>query len=663
MRGAACRPLFFMMTRMVKNIALRTGLIWLAAAVILMAGCRPNPAPPPAPQPSASPANTLPTQPVPTTPTPEPPRLLSICIGKEPSSLFVYADSSTAARAVGQALYDGPVDWLGYQPQAVILEQVPSQANGGVRRETVTAQAGDLVVDAGGELVALTAQVHFRPAGCQDESCAQVFAGQSEAALDQMVVTFRLRPGLVWSDGAPLTAGDSTFAFRTAQALFPAVQPELLRRTAAYSLVDEQTVEWRGLPGYLEPQAAGLFFFPLPEHILGQVAPAELPNLEQAARAPLGWGPYLLQEWIPGDHLTMMPSPRYFRQAEGLPRFDTLVFRFTPEPQAAIEALLAGECDLVDESVGLESRLTDVLALQQNGQIQAAITPRGGWEQLLFGMAPGDPNRPALFAQKEVRQAAAMCINRQNLASAATLGQSPALNTVVLPDHPVYDPQWQGVDYDPTAGAAMLQAAGWLDEDQNPSTPRQAQGVAGVPDGTPLQAELLAAEGDSRRLAAEMIVEALAGCGIGLELRYLSAAELLAPGPQGPVFGRNFDLALFGWAASLEPPCQLFLSSQIPAPAEVGSTGWGGANAAGYQNPAFDQACRQAKLSLSDDTGYLTAYRQALLILGEDLPALPLFAWLRVTAARADLCGLQIDASASSPIWNLESLDYGETCQ
>jgi peptide/nickel transport system substrate-binding protein len=629
------------------------------AFFLALTGCRPQPSPLPEPPLTVSP--TLPAQPT-STPTLEPePSLLTVCLGQEPSP-FLYLDNSSAARAVRQAIYDGPIDRFNDVLQPVILQEIPSLAKGTARLDPLPVSAGDVIVDANGELAALDLGVRYRPAGCQEDGCALVFGGEQGVQMDQLVVRFQLVDGLSWSDGQPLTAGDSVFAYRVAQDLFPRLQADLLRRTLFYNALDARTVEWKGLPGYLEPQYPTIFFSPLPEHALAGIPAADLPTATTLEQATLGWGPYVVKEWIAGDHITLSRNPLYWRAAQGLPALETLVFRFVGSPQAALDALLAGECDIVDESANLETSLQEALRLRDAGQMQAAISPRGGWEQVLVGIAPADPARPALFASREMRQALALCMDRQRVIFEVLFGQTTVMNSYVTPGNALENLEAAVYGYNPQAGAALLEAAGWMDADNNPATPRQSRSVAGLADGSELRARLLVAENGERQQAAAFLVESLAGCGVAVELQVIPGAELLAPGPQGAVFGRNFDLALFGWAQSVEPPCGLYLSDQIPGPQQPSSSGWGGANAAGYRSDAFDAACRQARLNLVDSPGYLQAQREAQAVFAQDLPAIPLYTRLRVTASRLEVCGLQVDASAASPLWNLEDIVVSDTC-
>jgi len=139
--------------------------------------------------------------------------------------------------------------------------------------------------------------------------------------------------------------------------------------------------------------------------------------------------------------------------------------------------------------------------------------------------------------------------------------------------------------------------------------------------------------------------------------------EMFAPGPEGRIFGRNFDLAELAWSTGRQPPCFLFSSSEIPSAKNKWlGTRYGGVNLSGYASSEYDAACEQA-LSAGLDRDLLTAQSaNAQQILMEDLPALPLFFHVKAMVSRPDLCGLQLDVSARSPLKNIEALTLGETC-
>jgi len=576
--------------------------------------------------------------------------------------VFLYGDDSQAARSVRQAIYDGPFDVRDYTLQPVILQVLPDLENGGAKIEPVQVNYGSLIVDSTGNLVNLREGVTYLPAGCDQDGCAQVYTGSEAVSMDQLAVRFELMADLAWSDGQPLRAADSVYAYQLAQELYPGVRPKLVQHTQSYLALDETSLEWRGLPGYTESLYQDNFFTPLPEHAWGQFSVAELLSSELANRSPLGWGAYMIEEWTPGDHITLVKNPFYFRLAEGLPHFERLVYRFTSSPTEGLQALRIGECDVLDEMTWSEAPVQELLALQNQGALELEFALGTAWEQITFGLQPSDPARLNLFALPETRQAVAMCLDRERLAKSLFGGRSQVLHTYVTSSHPLYNSEVRQYGYDPAAAADLLDSIGWLDSDQNPDTPRTALGILGVPDGTFFEFTYLSLEDEGRKQVAQMIQADLSACGLQASLVFMGRDELFAPGPDGPVFGRQFDLTQFAWVASMEPPCSLYTSEAIPGPYPEFPTGWGGGNASGYRSVEFDQACWAAQDTLVDQPEYAQAHQQAQLLFSQDLPALPLYAHLSLVATRLDFCGLNLDASAQSALWNLESFDYGATC-
>ena len=530
-------------------------------------------------------------------------------------------------------------------------------------------EEGTLIVDADGDLAFLDTGTRVRPAGCRSDECAIEYDGTSPLEMDQMIVNFSLLEGLVWSDGEPLTTADSIFAFSLAADEETPGSKFIIDRTEIYEATDETTVQWWGIPGFIDPTYYTNFWAPLPKHAWEEFSAAELPEIDIASRTPVGWGPYVLQEWVAGDHLTLTKNIRYFRADEGLPIFDTLVFRIVPDPNAAVSDLVAGNCDLLDPTINLDGQLSFLLQMQTDGQAQALTATNDIIEWLGLGITPASYDdgytttppldRPDFFYDQRVRQAIAMCLDRQTVVDTVLFGLSVVPNTYISPDHPLYNSTVAPYPYDPAQANRILEQVGWRDVDNDPSTPRQAQGVLNIPPLTPLVLNYYTSSATQRRQVSEILAQSLGECGIGVNLSYLSYIDLYAEGGAGgPLFGRNFDLAQYAMGTtSLEPPCTWYTTEQIPAE----SNNWVGANLTGYKSLEFDAACVRAQQQTPDDAAYREAYQSTQAIFTSDLPAIPLYLRLKVAAARPDMCGFALDPTANS-LWNIESLDYGANC-
>jgi peptide/nickel transport system substrate-binding protein len=599
----------------------------------------------------------------PLTPTVRPARLLTICLVNEPRSLFLYDAVSSSEKSVLQAIYDGPIDIKDFIAYPVILEKMPSLVDGDALLQSVEVKPGDLIVDANGNLTNLQDAVPYKPGGCTQQACAQKYSGTSPVQMDQLTIRFKFLPGLQWSDGASLTAADSVFSYEVARTLYPAAVPELVSRTSSYKALDDLTVEWAGVPGFMAGQYQAKFFSPLPQHAWASMQVSELSTNETSSKKPIGWGPYVIDEWVPKDHISLHANPLYFRAAEGLPYFDNLVYRFVADNTEALAAVQAGECDLVNLAAGLEQNLDALLQLGEAGKISLVFQTATAWDLLEFDVAPLSADRPAFFASKQVRQAVALCIDRESMVTNLSGGRMQVADLYVPAEHPLYDPEAQHYAYDPTAGSDLLAKAGWLDMDNDPSTPRLANGVDGIPDGTAFTVQFLTADDAEHQAAAQLIQADLAKCGIQVNISAQPVQQYLAAGPDGPVFGRAFDLAQLAWATALEPPCSLYLSGEIPGPYPDYPLGWGGVNASGYSNAAYDQACLDATYALPDLPQYSQQHVQAEAIFADDLPALPLYWHYRLVVGRPDLCGLPQKVVTDSIFSDLELFNYGEGCQ
>jgi peptide/nickel transport system substrate-binding protein len=557
------------------------------------------------------------------------------------------------ADVIREAIYDGPFDQLGYSYQPVILEKMPSLADGDAVIQAVVVSEGDIVVNSAGQPEELRPGVVVRPAGCHDAACAVTYeAGEIE--MEQMEATFHLRETLAWADGTPLTADDSVYSYELywdPQQYCNSYRPEV-NPTAHYQALDARTIVWTGLPGHRDPDYATRFWQPLPRHVLGHLSAREVCEADLAGRTPLGYGPFTTREWVPGQHLVVERNPHYFRADEGLPYFDQVVFRFVgKDPEITVPALLDGQCDLLTMDMYLEGSLEQLLELNATDQLRLYATTTNVWERLDFGIDPaGDyaGTRPDFFEDVRLRQAVAYCLDRQGVIEQLLFGLSTVPHTYVSPDHPLADPEARQYPYSPEQGMALLDELGWRDEDGDGI--RECRGCGIAADGTPLSFTWSSSQAAQRANAMALLQANLRQCGFDVTLENLPAGEWFADPPEGPLFGRRFDLAATGAFAETVPGCWTYLCSEIPGE----ENGWEGANCAGFCSQEYDQACRAALQTLPGTPEYELLHGEAQRIFAQELPSVPLFLRLRIFAARPDLLGLAADPTEYVETWNIE---------
>ncbi len=646
---------------------LRNALLECLIFSILLSACSSAvPTATASPQPTGQPATA--------TPVPQPtatkvlPRSLTVCLGEEPNSLYPFGSLNAAARSVLGAIYDGPIDTFtnGYQP--VILQKIPSLENGDAQVAPMDVKRGSPVLDAKGNFVVLDVGVKVLPSGCTSDACAVSYDGVSALKMDQMVVTYHMLPNLTWSDGTPVKSEDSVFAFKLNSDAATPGSKYLIDRTFSYEAVDDQTVQWWGIPGFIDASYAVNFWSPLPKHLWGSIPAADLAKGDVVAHPPVGWGAYVFKEWSAGNYIKLEKNPAYFRAGDGFPHFDTLTFMFMKDAASGISALIAGQCDVLDTSLRLDGEINLLTDLQRNAQVKLVTATNPLIERLDFGIkpasyddsySPGTGDRPDILGDVRTRQGIAYCLDRQKVVDTVLDGISKVPDSFISPEHPLFNNSVAKYPFDINKGIALLDQVGWKDADNNPATPRVALNIKGLTNGTPLTLNYVTTSALQRRLVSEILAKSLAQCGVGVNLQYLSQDQLYAPGPDGPLFGRKFDLAEYAiGSAGTQPPCAWFMSDQVPANVNK----WLGVNISGYSNPDYDAQCRKALSSLPGKQDYKDAYAAVQTIFANDLPSVPLYMRIKVAATRRDMCNFTLDAFAVNDLWNLEELDYGPSC-
>ncbi|MGD8458586.1 MAG: peptide ABC transporter substrate-binding protein [Anaerolineales bacterium] len=633
---------------------------------------------------------SMPTLEVPTPEELPPADTLVVCMGQEPSTLYLYGDGSMAARNIQQAIYDGPYDFLSFEYQPVILEKLPHLEDGDANIEVVTVSEGDLVVGENNSLVTLESGIMIRPHGCLEGDCFVEYTGGS-IEMDQMVVTFNLLPNLKWNDGEPLTASDSVYAYTVASHRDTLTSKFITNRTTSYEALDDDTIQWRGIPGFLDSTYYLNFFGPLPEHIYGEYSPLELRQMDFSPQMLVGWGPYILEQWALGDSITMRKNPNYHRANEGLPLFETLVYRFTgTNVNDNLAALLTGECDILDQTTLLDESYEVLLELEDAGKIDAVFMPGNYWEHIDFGIHPvpyddgyamSEGDRPDFFGDVHTRQAIAMCLDRQTVVDTVLFGKANVLPSYLNENHPLFNPLVDTYPFDPGEGIILLEEVGWKDLDGDGI--REAHNVVGIDEGTPFSFRYWTTSAPERIQVSELFKQNLLSCGIDVVLEYFSFDEFFDYSADGPIAGRDFDLVQFAYNSSVEPACDQWMSNRIPgdtnlevgdipwmkdalgdsfSPDNLAFINWDIWNNAAYVNPIYDDICANALNTLPGEESFEENHYQAQEIIINDLPVIPLYWRNEVGASRPDLCGYALNQNAMSELWNVESIGYGTLC-
>ena len=437
---------------------------------------------------------------------------------------------------------------------------------------------------------------------------------------DGTVVTWKLKPGVTWSDGQPFTSADVVYTY---QMIMDPANPVLSR--VDYAVIDsvvaadENTV----VVTYKQLYAPYRLAFPsiLPQHIFdGRTNIAQDPF----NTAPtVSTGPFVFKSWAAGDSITFERNPKY--REPGKPYLDQLIVKFMPDKATEVQALEAGD---VDAAWFLDPTFLPQLATLPDVSVNPAPGPLPGFWQLFVnascstGTQQGDPGCPhPVLGDLRVRQAIDMAIDKQALVDTLMQDKVQVAGST-LPVGP-YAVPLTPTSFNPAAAQQLLDQAGWI------------VGADGVRSKNGVRAHLSMINGLGNRLAEEtsqVIAGDLQNIGIETESRELPPPVLTGGFPaNSPLSLGSFDLVLILRIIPIDPQAYLrsnFSSDQVPSP----SLQTGG-NFDRLQDPVVDQALAAAGSTL-DDTQRRAAYATVATQIQADEAVIPLFPSLQVDARK-----------------------------
>jgi peptide/nickel transport system substrate-binding protein len=430
---------------------------------------------------------------------------------------------------------------------------------------------------------------------------------------DGLELTVRLRPGLVWSDGVPITAEDVRFTHAAQTSPEVAWSYAFAKDSiAAVEVVDPLTVRFRLREAYatalLDVNEGGI----LPAHVWGRLPFAEWRRQADWFRQNLVVsGPFILDSWTPSQEVVLRRNPRYHRS--GLPRLERVVVRIVPDQANQMAQLLGGQLDFV---FGVAPARTAELA----GRSDIAL--RAYWNRQ-YDFICWNTRRP-LFADPEVRRALTLAIDRQALVDALWHGHARVSNSPILSTVWAYDRTLVPWPHDPAEARRLLAARGWADRDGDGVLDR---------DGERFAFELTTNGGNRIRSDAAVMIQAqLAKVGIEARPRTLDGNTL-----NEITTSHRFDATLSGWGIDTSLDLRFAFHS---AESE------GGYNFGGYANPEVDRLIDEVRRQ-RDLAAAKPIFDRLQQILHREQPYTFLWEPQRISAARAELRDVQSNALAT----------------
>lgn len=256
---------------------------------------------------------------------------------------------------------------------------------------------------------------------------------------DGTVYTFRLREGVQFHDGTPMTADDVVFTLDRARAEDSTnAQKQLFAAIDTVRAIDPLTVEVT----LAQPQGAFLFNMAWGDAVI--MSPA---SVETNATNPVGTGPFRFVRWVQGDRLELERNPDYWGEAPALER---ATFRFISDPSAAFAAMMAGDVDAFPNFPAPET----LAQFEADPRFSVIVGSTEG--ETILSM---NHQNPAL-SDIRVRQAISHAINRQDIIDGAMFGYGTPIGTHFAPHNPDYLDLTSNSAYDPETARALLADAG-----------------------------------------------------------------------------------------------------------------------------------------------------------------------------------------------------------
>jgi len=348
-----------------------------------------------------------------------------------------------------------------------------------------------------------------------------------EVSQDNLKIRFFLRQGVKWHDGAPFTADDVEYTYRVyVDPKTPAPLASAFMRIDSLKVIDRHTVEVT----YREPYAPALASWVtnkiLPRHVL------EHKDITSCAakRHPVGTGPFRFAKWKSGEKIVIEANPDYYA---GKPHLERIIFRIVPDQAAMFLELKAGGIDRMRLTPIQYDRQTATDWFQRNFRKYRHVD--FGYVYLGYNL------KNEKFADKRVRQALTMAIDRESVVAGALLGLGRVAEGPFKPDSFWNNPHVFKWSHDPLRASQLLAEAGWTDTD--------GDGVLDK-DGIPFEFVIITNQGnESRRLAAMLVQRDLKQVGIKVHIRVLEWAAFL----KDFLDKRRFDAYLCGWVSDIDP--------------------------------------------------------------------------------------------------------------
>ena len=400
-----------------------------------------------------------------------------------------------------------------------------------------------------------------------DEGAPQPKLAQSwTSSEDFKVWTFKLQPGVKFSDGTPLNAQAIKFNYdRMRDPNNHCSCAFYLSIIAQIEAPDELTLIFQlRNPSVNTPALLAASVVTTAYH-----SPAAVERLgADYNRNPVGTGPFVLKSWVAGDRMVLERNPNYWRP--GYPRLDKVVLRPLPDAQARFASLVAGETDII-----WDDNFDDIEKAKKDKSLVVDEYTGSGAAVAAFN------TKVPPFDDLRVRQALVMAIDREKISQAVSNGLS----------RPAQDPYGAGswvkcqdvgaLPYDPVKAKELLKDY-----------------------GKPVSFKMVVTATPRGRIFGQIYQQLWKQIGADMQLDQVDQTTIVTK-----AFKHDFELTPWRIIDSADPGAQMYANFHTGSPV----------NLAQYSNPELDKLLERARAT-ADKAARIKDYCEIAKIINRDAP-------------------------------------------
>jgi peptide/nickel transport system substrate-binding protein len=409
-------------------------------------------------------------------------------------------------------------------------------------------------------------------------------AESGQVSDDGLTWTFKIRPGLRFHDGQPMTAEDVAFSINLYKAHddFPYLNSYTFSFESVEAADDSTVIITLSEP---VPNMDYLlsYLYILPEHVWREHAQGPA-AVEFENVAMIGTGPFKIKEYRQNEFVHLAANPDHHQNP---PRVDEIIFQTFDNQDALVQALKTGQVDMITE---MPKTAVPALRSEPNVRLVTGAPYTPDIADIIFNQVqpencPTDDGglctgHPALL-DRSVRLALAHATDKKKIIDVVLLGLGdPGLTLIPKGLGHWYNDTLAAYDYNVDQARQILEDAGYRDQD--------GDGVREMPDGTnPLVFRMnWPSDSTNAPRMAELLSQMWLEVGVKTELQAMDPDALTAV--CCPAF--DFDVMLWGWGSDPDPNLLLgvMTSEQIST----------GSSETGYSNPAYDALFAQQSVEL-----------------------------------------------------------------